>query len=393
MKHAFALVLTLLCACSGQINVGSDIEQTEPFPAPEDHHGISQPFTLVDVGDYLHDGLVAIRRLPNGWVVASRDGHIFALNEEFHLIGYDAITTETYGPSGLASIIVNPDFENNGLIYAYHQVSGDGPPCDSVYCTALDVFRLDLAQTQIVQDLKTLILFEMSNRSGLHQGGAMEFGPDGMLYLALGDSQRNEEWEGSPAQDMGTHLGKLHRIDLDTLQDDIVATGLRNPFTGASTDDGIFLGDVGRDTFEEINFFPWNGGSLNYGWPLEEGAGINFTGPVGGFPHCDEEFEDQDPFGHDEAKDLSVKNHAGVVHPCGNEIISVAGTWGDSIVYSDPYYGFVRAFEFENGKVKNDRHIAHFPGINSCAEDDEGLLYCISIFASGNVLKMIAVEE
>ncbi len=112
-----------------------------------------------------------------------------------------------------------------------------------------------------------------------HQGGAIHFGKDGKLYLALG-----EQTAGAPAQAMDSLLGKLLRINPDgSIPEDnpfyrkaqgkyraIWALGLRNPFTFAVQPETgrIFINDVGQSAWEEIDEgFP----GANYGWPASEG--------------------------------------------------------------------------------------------------------------------------
>jgi glucose/arabinose dehydrogenase len=125
-----------------------------------------------------------------------------------------------------------------------------------------------------------------------HQGGALHFGTDRMLYVALG-----EQTAGTPAQDLNSLLGKILRIQRDgTIPGDnpfhsrtegkyraIWALGLRNPFTSAVQPETgrIFANDVGQDKWEEINEIVRGG---NHGWPETEGNTNDprFRAPI----HC-----------------------------------------------------------------------------------------------------------
>lgn len=129
-----------------------------------------------------------------------------------------------------------------------------------------------------------------------HQGGAVHFGPDGLLYVAIGD-----QTAGLPAQDLGTFQGKLLRIRADgSLPEDnpflaqaegkyraIWALGLRNPYTFAiRRPDGVMcINDVGGDRFEEVNRGMAGG---NYGWPLSEGPtdDSRFVTPLYAYPRA-----------------------------------------------------------------------------------------------------------
>ena len=122
-----------------------------------------------------------------------------------------------------------------------------------------------------------------------HNGGHLIFGPDGYLYIGLGDGGgAGDVYEN--AQNGQTLLGSMLRLDVDELPyrippdnpfvddpavlDEIWAIGLRNPwrysFDRATGD--LYIGDVGQNAYEEVNFQPaMSGGGENYGWPIMEG--------------------------------------------------------------------------------------------------------------------------
>ena len=137
-----------------------------------------------------------------------------------------------------------------------------------------------------------------------HNGGQLRFGPDGYLYIGLGDGGSGND-PGNRAQNLNTLLGKILRIDVDgaspyaippgnPFQNDgnsdtlpeIWAYGLRNPwrfsFDRATGD--LFIADVGQSAWEEINFqAAGTGAGANYGWRVMEGAHCT---PLGGGPEC-----------------------------------------------------------------------------------------------------------
>jgi len=142
-----------------------------------------------------------------------------------------------------------------------------------------------------------LAIFDLDNLSGAtnHNGGALNFGPDGKLYVAVGENAN-----GANSQSMNTVLGKMLRINPDgTIPDDnpfflsasgknraIWALGFRNPFTFAFKPFGteLFINDVGESTWEEIN----DGlAGANYGWPTTEGPTTNpaFKSPRYAYDH------------------------------------------------------------------------------------------------------------
>ena len=114
-----------------------------------------------------------------------------------------------------------------------------------------------------------------------HNAGNLAFGPDGLLYVALGDGGTG----GSTAQDTSSLLGSILRIDVDARRpyeipdgnpfgNEIWVHGLRNPwrFTIDPVDERMYIGDVGQETFEEINVVALeDGAGTNFGWALMEG--------------------------------------------------------------------------------------------------------------------------
>jgi glucose/arabinose dehydrogenase len=107
-----------------------------------------------------------------------------------------------------------------------------------------------------------------------HNGGGLQVGPDGFLYIALGDGgSANDPLDN--AQNLNTPLGKLVRLDprLSTPQWQIWDRGLRNPFRFSfdRTTNDIWIGDVGQNAWEEVDFEPANTGARNFGWAYMEG--------------------------------------------------------------------------------------------------------------------------
>jgi glucose/arabinose dehydrogenase len=142
------------------------------------------------------------------------------------------------------------------------------------------------------------IIMSVDQPATNHNGGDIKFGPDGYLYIALGDGGGADDEFGN-GQDTTTLLGSLLRIDVDgglpyvipagnifassfTNMPEIYAWGLRNPwrFSFDVLTDDLWLGDVGQGSWEEINLIISGG---NYGWNIEEGDHC-FSPPMG----CDD---------------------------------------------------------------------------------------------------------
>lgn len=199
--------------------------------------------------------------------------------------------------TGLVGIAVDPNFAANGFVYVYYTVPG--APAHN------RVSRFTASGNTAVPGSEFVVL-ELDPLVGgkTHNGGALQFGADGKLYVAVGDNGN-----GATAQSLTTRFGKILRINADgTIPADnpttidglgivpdgptraIWAAGLRNPFTFAFGDSGeMFINDVGQGLFEEVNA---GEAGANYGWPATEGsfdpvAFPDFTNPVYAYGHND----------------------------------------------------------------------------------------------------------
>ena len=214
------------------------------------------------------------------------------------------------GERGLLGLAFHPDFANNGFFYVDYTgrtgVSGD---------TRVSRFHVPMGTPNLADASSELVLLGVPQPQSNHNGGWLSFGPDGFLYVALGDGGNfNDQGSGHNAatgngQDITSNLlGKLLRIDVDTDDfptdalrnygipasnpfvgitgdDEIWAYGLRNPWRNAfdSQTGDLYIGDVGQDLWEEIDFQPADSvGGENWGWRCREGShNFNFTGDCG----------------------------------------------------------------------------------------------------------------
>lgn len=196
-----------------------------------------------------------------------------------------SLVVNSSGERGLIGIALDPDFITNNFIYLYYTTNAAPIHNRIVRYTA----NGDVAQVGSEQ-----IVLDLDNLSGAtnHNGGALSFGLDGKLYVAVGDNAT-----GSNAQNLDTYHGKLLRINKDgsaptdnpfysvsatEQRKRVWAYGLRNPYT-FSIQPGtgkIFVNDVGQGTVEEIN--DATQGGQNFGWPAAEGNSNNpqYSNPV-----------------------------------------------------------------------------------------------------------------
>jgi glucose/arabinose dehydrogenase len=186
------------------------------------------------------------------------------------------------GDRGLTGIAFDPNFSSNHFVYFY-------------YSDANGFNRLTRMDASSDIGTSETLMFQAPQASlELHIGGTICFGPDGKLYVSIGDNGL-----ASNAQDLSNPFGKILRLNPDgTVPTDnpfvgqsgkmpaIWAYGFRNPFRFQfdSTTGRLYLGDVGNDTWEEVNLVTKGG---NYGWPTCEGAcsDPNFINPIYTYAH------------------------------------------------------------------------------------------------------------
>lgn len=256
----------LLCGCAtGQ--PWPDEESAEWTPLAI---GLNRPTDVRSTGD---DLLITERF---GLIRVYRAGELLAepALDLRHLVGSDQ------AEQGLLALSPDPQFDVNRLIYLYYtDLEGDSV-----------LARYSLPADRTPADPKSgEVILRIDQPYANHNGGGMAFGPDGYLYLGVGDGGGNGDPKGN-GQKLDTFLGKLLRIhpqspagyripDDNPFQDEpaafpeIWALGLRNPWRIAfdSRSGDLYIGDVGEFRYEEINRLPAGLGGVNFGWNTWEG--------------------------------------------------------------------------------------------------------------------------
>jgi len=186
--------------------------------------------------------------------------------------------------------------------------------------TIVSQFRVDASEPDVAISDSETILLKFAQPYSNHNGGDIQFGPDGYLYVASGDGGSGGDPEEN-GQNRSTMLGKILRIDVDKTSsgqsyaippdnpfvsdsstlDEIWAYGLRNPWRiSFDTKEGdLFIADVGQNKWEEVNFqLSSSGGGQNYGWNNYEGThcfknecnpnDASFTFPILEYEHTDD---------------------------------------------------------------------------------------------------------
>jgi glucose/arabinose dehydrogenase len=194
---------------------------------------------------------------------------------------------DTFFEGGLLGLAFHPDFANNGRLYVYF--TADGSPL----VTRIAEFEVDGTNPDQADPSSQNNLLSIPQPAGNHNGGDIHFGPDGYLYIGMGDGGPS-----SHGQNLGTLLGSMLRIDVDnddfpldpdrnyaipadnpfvgmTGLDETWAYGLRNPYRWSFDRDtgDLWIADVGQSTWEEINLeAAVDPGGHNYGWDVCEGS-------------------------------------------------------------------------------------------------------------------------
>jgi glucose/arabinose dehydrogenase len=199
-----------------------------------------------------------------------------------------ALNVDSNGERGLLGVAFDPAFATNNFIYLYYTV-----PIEPRH-NRVSRFTANGDVVVLGSEVPILDLDNLSTATN-HNGGAIHFGPDGKLYVAVGENANPGN-----SQTLTNRLGKMLRINADgSIPTDnpffntaaganrsIWALGLRNPFTFTFQHGGgrMFINDVGQDTWEEIN--DGIAGS-NYGWPITEGVTTNpsFRSPLFAYAH------------------------------------------------------------------------------------------------------------
>jgi len=268
-----ACILLVLVACAA-----SAATLPSGFSESVVASGISSPTAM----DFAPDGRL---------FVCQQNGQLRVIKNDVLLsTPFLTVTPDSNGERGLLGVAFDPNFAGNHWVYIYYTVPGS-PAHNRVSRVTANGDVAVSGSEIVILDLNAL------STASNHNGGAIHFGLDGKLYVAVGENANSAN-----AQTLANLLGKMLRINADgSIPTDnpfytaatganraIWALGLRNPFTFAIQPGTgrMFINDVGESTWETIN----DGvAGANYGWPNCEGAcsptNPNFRDPIYQYPH------------------------------------------------------------------------------------------------------------
>lgn len=274
VNFAFVIVTCLLFPVTSGTLYGATLPSG--FTETQIAGGLSSPTAM----DFAPDGRLFVC-LQGGQLRVIKNGALLPTP-------FLTIPVDSSGERGLLGIAFDPNFQTNNFIYIYYTV----PTTPRHNRVSRFTANGDVAAPN--SELPILDLDNLSTATN-HNGGAIHFGPDGKLYVAVGENAN-----GANSQTLTNRLGKVLRINSDgSIPSDnpffnvasganraIWALGLRNPFTFAFQPNTarLFLNDVGQSTWEEID--DGIAGS-NYGWPNTEGvtSDPNFRSPLFAYGH------------------------------------------------------------------------------------------------------------
>ena len=300
-----------------------------------------------------------------------------------------------YDERGLLGLAFHPNYAKNGKFYIYCSTPSSGRKgVDNVE----EIREYTVAKNPALADKTTMrVVLKVDDPQGNHNGGDLKFGPDGYLYISMGDGGGQKDQHGTigNAQDLTSLMGKILRIDVNQqpygipkdnpfvdkkdeqgqpIRPEIYAYGFRNPWRISfdKKDGRLFTGDVGQDKFEEVDIVKKGG---NYGWRVREGLHEfnendpdpkNWVDPIIDYPH---------PEG------LSVTG--GFVYR-GKAIPALVGKY----VFAD-WIGPIWQLEDTGGKTwtREKLSISKETGywhVYSFGEDSAGELYVLTVLLDGN---------
>ncbi len=371
------------CRLPADPSANPGLELVEAFP----NATFNTPIFLTHAGD----GGGRIFVVERGGTVRVLAGPNDASADVFLDVNATGVPPDLNSEMGLLGFAFHPDFETNGFVYASWVTTTGGPRRSRI-----SRFQADPPTAGSIDAATEEVVLEVEQPYGNHNGGMIAFGPDGYLYIGLGDGGSANDPLGH-GQNTDTLLGSILRIDVDTATGgneygippgnpfengvggapEICAWGFRNPwrFSFDRLTGVMWIGDVGQGTREEISLLDGCGG--NYGWNTMEGflcfqgADCDQTGltlPLADYP-----------------RSVGESITGGYVYR-GSEVPSLYGAY----IYAD--YDLDQLFIWRAGEEPIPDVGAYTVGqIGSFGEDEAGEVYVIPLF--GDVIQRFAETD
>ena len=383
----FVLLLSSAWAGSGETNLPS-LQLKLAYPELI----LNRPIWLCEAPDASHR--IFLIEQPGKVLILPADRNGKETN-----VFLDISARKPYGGNeeGLLGFAFHPEYKTNGRFYIYYT---EHNPRRSV----LSEFHVSASRPDAGDPASERILMEIPQPYENHNGGALLFGPDGFLYLSLGDGGLRADPHGF-GQNTFALLGKILRIDVNSrsgalpygipkdnpfagkpgFREEIWALGLRNAWrVSFDRETGeLWAGDVGQDKWEEVDLITKGG---NYGWNIREGfhpftnavqSSATLLDPIIEYPH-------NPAWDTNHAPGLSITG--GYVYR-GQKIPALRGTY----LYADFSFGTIWGLRYEKGRVtwrgalvKHPRGVLPIRNVASFGEDAAGEIYILAFEGAVN---------
>ena len=349
--------------------------------------GLSQPIGITTAGD--GSGRLFVNEQGGRIMVIGHDGSV--RDQPFVDLSNRVVAG---GERGLLGVAFHPDFARNRRVFVHYSRAGDGATVVSELTASADLRSADPSSERV--------LLTVAQPFANHNGGQLAFGPDGYLYIGLGDGGSGGDPFGN-AQNPNVLLGKILRLDVDGPHasrrayglpadnafgpdgplfgrgaPEIWAMGLRNPwrFSFDPETDDLFIGDVGQGTWEEIDRQPAGArAGRNYGWNLTEG---NHCYSVG--CRLDEFIEPVAEYRHDQGCSVT----GGYVYRGGMQP-RLRGTY----LYGDYCSGRIWSLQVDLGRYAPRIVLDSGLSISSFGVGEDGELY-VADLSGGGIYRVVA---
>lgn len=335
----------------------------------------------------------------NRLFIVSQQGKIYVIENKSNIttakVFLDITEKVLYGgEQGLLGLAFHPDFKNNGYFFVDYTTRNPRR-------TIISRFQVSKDNPDAANKNSEIILMEIEQPYSNHNGGQITFGPDGYLYISLGDGGSAGDPQNN-AQNLKSHLGKILRIDVNNfsegkyysippdnpfkrntngLKEEIYAWGLRNVwrFSFDKVTGKLWAADVGQNLWEEINIIEKG---KNYGWRIMEGF------------HCYNPPNNCDPtnltmplweYGHNDDGGYSITG--GFVYR-GNNVKEIYGKY----IYGDFVSGNIWSLEYDGKNVSNKLLFNTNYAISTFGLDEQGELY-FADYSGGKIYKFVSASS
>lgn len=348
--------------------------------------GFNRPLDITNAGD---DRLFVVER--RGLIrIVDADGNI--LDTPFIDLDPKVFNSSNQDERGLLGMAFHPDYANNGHFFVNY-TDNDGT-------TIIERYTVSESDPNVADINSAELIMEIEQPVWNHNGGCLKFGPDGFLYIGMGDGGAGNDPQNF-SQNRLSLLGKMLRIDVDNglpytipednpfahddfTLDEIWAIGLRNPwrYSFDRLTGDLWIADVGQSFLEEVDFQPADSpGGENYGWRCYEGTDFTGNTPMA---DCQENY----------VEPVFEVQHQGFTGPCsitggfvyrGTLYSELVGKY----ICADYCAGEFYVVEPDGQGGWNGAEVAQFPhDVSTFGEANNGELY-IAAFSSGRIYHIV----